>query len=98
MPEYQAMRNAFEAVYGELSNEEMPSKSFLGAKNEEVESNEPKAESLKEVTNKEDWEEDYLSSQILPTGHIAVRRTSMSRAMPSDPEELRAKWKLLAVE
>ena len=94
--EHQSMRSAYEAQWGKLRNDECPSKAYVGYKSDEVEENEPKAESLKEVHAKDDPEQDFLSTTIALNGEIKVRKGSQTAKEPVDPEELRAKWKLIA--
>ena len=94
--EHQAMRKSYEAQWGKLRNDECPSRSYLGYKNDEVEENEPKAESLKEVHAKDEPEQDFLSTAISVDGQIKVRKGSMTSKEPDDPEQLRAKWKLIS--
>ena len=68
------MRSVYEAQWGKLRNNEYPSYAFVGYKrsttrrrthlSDEVEENEPKAGSLKEVHAKDDPEQDFLSTTI----------------------------------
>ena len=94
--EHQAMRKAYETQWGKLRNDECPSRSYLGYKNDEVEENEPKAESLKEVHAKDEPEQDFLSTAISVDGQIKVRKGSMTSKEPEDPEHSRTKWKLIS--
>ena len=52
--EYAAMREAIEAVHGSLRDKELPSKSLLARKLEQVEDNAPHVEDLRDVTSLED--------------------------------------------
>ena len=74
----------------------MPFRSYLGYKSDEVEENETKAESLKEVYAKDEPEQDFLSTAISVDGQIKVRKGSMASKEPEDPVQLRARWKLIS--
>ena len=50
--EHQAMRQAYEAHYGKLTNSQVPPKHYLGLKGEDVEEDDPKTEDLAEVGSK----------------------------------------------
>jgi hypothetical protein len=94
--EHAAMLKAYEVRYGRLESGETPGKHYLGVKAEEIEDNEPKAESLKEVSSKDDGEDDFLLSEVGKDGNLKVRKGVRDGKMPADPEELRSKLKLVA--
>ena len=94
--EHAAMLKAYEVRYGRLETGETPGKHYLGVKAEEIEDNEPKAESLKEVSSKDDGEDDFLLSEVGKDGNLKVRKGVRDGKMPADPEELRARLKLVA--
>jgi hypothetical protein len=94
--EASAMRKAVEAQFGKIPNEEVPSRSYLGTKLDEVEENDPKAESLKEVASKEDIEQDVLTADLTNSGIISVRKGIKDLKMPANSEELRSKLRLLS--
>ena len=93
--ELTALRLAFETRYYKLDPREIPSKSYLGLKQEEIDENEPRAETLKEVTSREDHESSYLTADISADGQIKVKKGVKDGSMPSNSEELRAKHKLI---
>jgi hypothetical protein len=93
--ELTAMRNAFEAIHGRLENWEVPSRHYLGMKAEQIEENEPRPESLKEATSKDDGEEDILSADLDRGGSIKIRKGASETKLPSGPEELRIKLKVV---
>jgi hypothetical protein len=93
--EHAAMRQAFEARYGRLENNEVPARHYLGTKIEDIEENEPKAEALKEVASKDDGEEDFLMSEVGKDGHVRVRKGARDGKAPSNSEELRARLRLV---
>ena len=93
--EHTAMRAAYEAKHGRLHNSEVPGKYYLGKKAEDIEDNEPRAESLKEVHSKEDGEDDYLQADLDASGALKIRKGAKETKLPQNSEELRAKIKLL---
>ena len=93
--EHLATRESYEKRFIKLRDSEVPSKHFLGKKTEDVEENDPKVERLQEVTSKEDGEEEYLTTDFDDSGVIKVRRGGRDGKLPTSPEELRAKHKLI---
>ena len=93
--DHQAMRAAYELRFGRLDNQEVPSRSYLGTKQEEIEENEPRAESLKEVASREDAEVEFLTADIGSDGQIKVRRGHKDGKMPANAEELRLRHKIV---
>ena len=64
--EHHAMRLAVEVALGKLKDKEVPAKSVLAAKLEQIESNQPVAELLTEVASLEDSELEAYSAVIDP--------------------------------
>ena len=95
--EHQAMRKAFEAQWGSLQKWEVPSKSYLGLKQEDIEDDEPKAEKLTEVFSKDDSEDLHLTADvdIASGGLIKIKKGAQHGVMPQDPEELRVKLRIM---
>ena len=94
--EHKAMRQAFERIHGELPNREVPGKYFLGIKLEQVEENDPRPESLQDVTSREDGEMDYLSAEINDRGQVHVKKgAAQSLKLPQNGEELRMRHRVL---
>ena len=62
--EQHGMRVAVEAILGKLKDREVPSRSMLAAKLEQIESNQPVVESLQEVSSLEDSELESYSAVI----------------------------------
>ena len=96
--EHVAMRKAYEEEFGKLAVAEVPAKSYLGTKSEDIDDDEPKAERLSEVHSKEDGEEQLLSADvdIKLGGVIKIKKGCKDGTMPATSEELRAKLKLVA--
>ena len=96
-PEHQAMRKAYEGVWGKLQDKEVPGKYFLQVKCEQVVENEPRVESLSEVTSKLDGEENYMTAGVDEKGRVLVKRGGSAQArMPKDSEEYRTRIRLVA--
>ena len=94
--DHQSMKAAFEAAFGRrLTAAETPSRHFLGVRLEQVEENEPRVESLRDVSSKDDGEDDYMAANVDERGVVRFRRGQKETAMPKNPEELRAKHKLI---
>ena len=88
--EHASMKAAVETPHGSLSDAEVPSKSLLGQKLEQVEDNSPQAEDLRDVTSVEDAAAEAYSAVIDPAS--AVLRIKPGKTMttpPCSPEELR---------
>ena len=95
--DHQAMKGAHEARYGQLDNDAVPGKHYLGTKMLDIDENEPKAEDLKQVTSKSDGEVDYLMADVGGEGVLKVRRGTKDGHAPTNPEELRKKLKTFEV-
>ena len=96
--DFAVLREALEQRLGHLRDQEVPGKAFLAAKLEDVETNQPKPEDLREVVSMEDGETDLMHGSIDPsTGVIKVKPTKGSIALPKTPEELRLRHRRIAV-
>ena len=95
--DHKMMRSAFEAQHGKLQKWEVPSKSYLGLKTEDIEDDEPKAEKLTEVHSKEDGEEQYLKADVdlAGGGTIKIKKGVQHGVMPTNGEELRQKLRVM---
>ena len=95
-PEHQAMRKSYESAWGKLQDKEVPGKYFLQAKCEQVVENEPRVESLSDVTSKLDGEENYMTAGVDEKGRVLVRKGGSAQArMPKDSEEYRTRIRLV---
>ena len=92
-----AMRQAVEALHGKLQGYEVPSKAYLGTKQQDIDDDEPTAERLSEVTSKDDGEEQFLTADIdlSAGGAVKIKKGARNGHMPNNPEALRAKLKLV---
>ncbi|CAE7889428.1 unnamed protein product, partial [Symbiodinium sp. KB8] len=68
--EQHSMRVAVEAVLGKLKDKEVPSRSLLASKLEQIESNQPIVENLQEVASLEDSELETYSAVIDPATNV----------------------------
>ena len=91
-----AMRRVYEAAHGRLPASEQPSPVYLSLKMEEVESEEPTASSLDEVTCADDTATETLSSGLDTTGRIVVTKKRSKGVLPIGPESFRMKLRVEA--
>lgn len=90
--EQQAMKAAHELNVGsKLPRRLIPSKAYLGLKSEDVENNELTAETLAQVTSKNDVEEDGVTPGLDDSGRFILRRSAKKGTAPVTTEELREK-------
>ena len=76
------MKAAVETSHGALSDAEVPSKSLLGQKLEQVEDNSPQAEDLRDVTSVEDAATEAYFAVIDPASHQARQDDDHSSLQP----------------
>ena len=87
--EYIMLRQAYTKSHGTMDEKVTPSKEFLEKKLLEVERGEFKAESLQEVTTRDELDPDTLTPVWDSKGNLTVKRGSSRVPMPAGPEELR---------
>ena len=93
-----AMRKEVEAVCGKLRDSEVPAKSLVAAKLEQLEQGDLQAEDLREVLCLEDEDVDLFSGIIeRGTDNSRIRPGKASVPLPSCAEELRHRRRLIAV-
>jgi hypothetical protein len=90
-----AMRSAFEARFGELQDKEVPGRTYIDKKLDEVEKSELKAELLSEVISREEDEPDSLKTVWSPSGELKAVKIGAKVSLPSDTEGLRKRLTLL---
>ena len=95
--DYSAMRAAFEAKWWPLGDKEIPAKSYLERRLEQVEQEEPRAEPLTEVIHREEEDPDILKTVWDGSGALRVTKAAARVELPKNPEELRARVTLLGV-
>eukprot|EP00973_Karenia_brevis_P055136 7666822-Karenia_brevis.AAC.1 len=82
------MKAAFEGRYGKMAAEEVPSRAYLGLKQEDLEEDEPKAEKLSEVSSWMESQEDFLTTSVNEQGVVRIRKGTRDSTMPRNSEEL----------
>ena len=98
LSEMAAMRKAVEADLGPLRDSEVPAKSLVATKLEQLEQGALQAEDLREVLCLEDKDIDLFSSIVEHgTGHLKIRPGTARVALPNCGEELRQRHRLIAV-
>ena len=95
--EYAAMRAAVETLHGRsLKDCEVPSKSLIAVKLEQVEDGAPTAEDLREVTSLEDAHVEAYGAVIDPAW-LRIRPGKATTTPPATPEELRLRRRRLGL-
>ena len=98
LSEHAAMRKAVEVDLGKLRDSEVPAKTVIAAKLEQIEQGTIQAEDLREVLCLEDKDVDLFSGIIEHgTGNLRIRPGKASVALPTCPEDLRKRHRLIAV-
>lgn len=94
--EYSAMRAAVECAQGRsLKDREVPSKSLIALKLEQVEDGAPVAEDLREVTSLEDAHVEAYGAVIDPASQtLRIRPGKATTTPPATPEELRLRHRM----
>ena len=99
--EYAAMREAIEVVHGSLRDKELPSKSLLAQKLEQVEDNAPHVEDLRDVTSLEDSQIGSYETVIDPASTFLIfLRIKPGKTMttpPANAEELRMRHRRIGL-
>ena len=96
---YSAMRAAVECAQGRsLKDREVPSKSLIALKLEQVEDGAPVAEGLREVTSLEDAHVEAYGAVIDPASQtLRIRPGKATTTPPATPEELRLRHRRLGL-
>ena len=84
-----AMRHAFETSHGKLEEQFEPSEDYLAAKMDEVETHEPVASPLSEVTSRKTAKTQGLQTSLDASGQIRVVKSRQKGSLPQGTEELR---------
>ena len=96
--EHASLRSAIEAVHGDLCDKEVPSKSLIAQKLEQVEDNCPELEDLREVTSVADAATEAYAAVIDPTSNtLRFKPGKTMTTPPSTPEELRLRHRRLGL-
>ena len=92
------LTRAYQAAHRELRDRERPAPAYLDWRLEQVEDGELKAESLAEVINKEEaQDDDWGGARVNPDGSIRLIKARSTGKSPDSPEGLREKIKLMGV-
>ena len=91
------LRVRFEADHGRILDRAWPCQAMVERRFEEIEEGEVRAESLTEVVSAEEVVEDVVGAVLDKDGAIRVKKTAKSVPLPSTPEELRKRVKILGV-
>ena len=89
-----AMRRAVEARWEKLSDDETPGAAFIGAKQEQIEHNEPRATPLDEILSVEDDDACDLRPAVDITGAIRAVRMKVRVEQPAGPEQYRRRMRI----
>ena len=96
--EQHSMRMAVEAVLGKLRDKEVPSRSMLATKLEQIETNQPVVENMTEVASLEDSELEAYSAVIDPTTNVLkIKPGKTLTGVPQSPEELRLRHRRIGL-
>ena len=91
-----AMRTSFVAAHGSIEDSLEPSDDYLSAKAEELESHEPSASPLNEVTSKRSTKTLGIQTSIDAGGQIRIVRNKQKGSLPQGTEELRTTLRIEA--
>ena len=84
-----AMKLAFEKTYGSIEDSVEPSDEYLSTKLEELESHEPCASPLSEVTSKKSARTMGIQTSVDSSGHVRIVKSKQKGSLPQGTEELR---------
>ena len=84
-----AMRLAFETSHGKLEEQFEPSEDYLAGKMDEIETHEPVASPLAEVTSRNTAKTQGLQTSLDAGGQIRVVKSRQKGTLPQGTEELR---------
>ena len=96
VPERTAMKRVYETSFGKLPTAEQPSPTYLSLKSEEIETEEPTASPLDEVTSADEVAAETVTSGLDSSGRIIVTKKRSKGSLPSGPEDLRMKLRVEA--
>ena len=96
--EHSMLREALESHIGRLKENGVPSKNLIASKIEDIETNMPRHEDLRDVTSIEDGEADLLQGNLDPTsGTFKLKAARNTVTMPKTAEELRLRHRRIGV-
>lgn len=92
--EYLAMKAAWESKYWKLEDIDLPGRTYLERRLEELESGDLRAEPLQLVLSREGDDLDYLQPMWDTSGLLKVRKQGATVPEPTNPEQLRRRLAL----
>ena len=96
--DHQAMKIFAEAHLGKIRDSELPSKTFLASKQEQLEMGDPRAEDLREVLCIEDGELDMFAGIIEQgTGTLKIKQGKAQIPLPANAEDLRLRHRRIGI-
>ena len=95
--DFHAMRSAWESKYWSLEDSEVPGRSYLERRLEELEAGDMRAESLTTVLSRDEDTADVFTSFWDSTGQLQLRKGGSVVPEPSNTEVFRKRLKLLFV-
>jgi hypothetical protein len=90
-----AMRAAYETKYGELADKDIPARSYMEKKLDEVEKSEYRAELLTEVISRDEGEPDNIKPVWTANMQLCSVKVGTKVSLPTDTESLRKRLALL---
>jgi len=90
-----AMRRSYEKKYWELEEKNLPGKSYMEKKLDEIEKDELRAEALSEVICTTEDDPDTLKAVWNSNNELRAVKVGAKAALPRDPEELRRRIHLM---
>ena len=96
MPERKAMKRVFEDAHGKIPASEQPSALYLSQKMEEIETDEPSASALDEISSLDDICHSATSSGLDPVGRVLITTKKVRGSLPSNPEQFRMRLRVEA--
>ena len=96
--EHSMLREALEAQIGRLRDNEVPSKNLIASKMEDIETNMPRHEDLRDVASIEDGKADLLQGNLDPSSRTFKLKAARNTVnIPKTAEELRLRHRRLGV-
>ena len=93
--DYHSMRTVFEERFWELTDRELPGRSYIEKKLDEIEKIDLKPELLSDVVSREEDEPDSMKTVWGPGGELRALKISAKVPLPSDTESFRHRIILL---
>lgn len=92
--EYLAMKDAFQKKWWPLEDKQLPARSFMEFRIDELEVQDFRAESLGKVISRDEDGEPNMQSYFDPAGRLQLKKGAIEVPMPSNQEQLRYRLKL----